>query len=248
MVIATINQKGGVGKTTSTINLSGFFADKGYKTLIIDMDSQQDSTTSLGFDLDNLNYTTYDLLKETDFNKIEFLKYNDNLFIIPAHEFLNEVSLSRKMLLDKIDYLRKQFDIILIDCNPHSILNSRITLNEVILIASDGIIIPIDSNINSLKSANKIMLPVNNIRNNYNKNLKVLGFFMTDINPQTDLFQEIYAEMKNHSNLLFNTFIRRDERIKKAQSLGITIFDYDRKSRSCIDYENLGYEIVQHFN
>ena len=244
-VICLMNQKGGVGKTATTVHLGAFLAEKGYKTLVIDLDAQTDTTRSLQAVDDN--YSAYDLLVDND-KSISFYNHtsSENLFVIVGNRNIKEVIYKKNMLVDKINLLRKYFDFILIDCNPHLIEFKRVTLNEVVLTASDFVIIPTESDPNSIYDTNYFIPDVLEIKENNNKKLVLLGVLFSKVEINTKLFKEAFLDFKNAGKeLVFDSFIRKDEKLRHSQLNGQTIFEYDRKSNASLDFIDFGNEFLK---
>lgn len=242
MVIAFINQKGGVAKTTSTLHLGAFLARKGKKTLLLDLDPQCDLSKAIG--IYQSDYTIVDFLntdKEVPFNQIE-----KNLYIISGYNDLEEIKLSRNLLKNKLELIKEKFDFILIDCQPQKIVKSKLTINEVVLSAVDFLMIPLDANANTLTGTNDFITSIERIKFDYNTKLKVLGIFFTIVDSRERVFKDYYQYLKEqNSELLFKTFIRRDTKLKQAQAMGKTIYDFDNKTRASDDFTALGNEFLK---
>jgi len=243
--ICLINQKGGVGKTATSVHLGAFLSEKGYKTLLIDFDPQCDSTKSLkAF---NENYNAFDFINESD-KKIDFYKHsiNDNYFILTGDRRIKDVKLDRKRIKNKVDILKKYFDYILIDCNPHLLEENRITLNEAILVASDFAILPTDPDPNSMQNTTYFLPDVLKIKKLHNHDLKVLGIVFTKVDANRKIFKKYFDEFKSQNQeFIFKSFIRNDEKIRHSQLIGETIYEYDRNSNAFKDFNEFGDEVLQ---
>ena len=244
MIVAFINQKGGVAKTTSTIHLGAFLARKGKKTLLIDLDPQTDLSKGLG--IYEAHYTVVDFLNEEKIDTEKFVQIEKNLSLISGYNDLEEIKLTRNLLKDKLELINDKYDFILIDCQPQKIVKSKLTINEVILTASDFLMIPLDANTNSVTGTNDFITSIERIKFDFNKKLRIIGLFFTIVDVKERIFKEYYAYLKEENpDLLFNTFIRRDTKLKQAQALGKTIYDFDLKSRACSDFNALGKEFLK---
>lgn len=242
MVIAFINQKGGVAKTTSTLHLGAFLARKGKKTLLLDLDPQCDLSKAIG--IYQSDYTIVDFLNTQ--NEIPLNEVEKNLYIISGYDDLEEIKLNRNLLKNKLDIIKDYFDYILIDCQPQKIVKSKLTINEVVLSAVDYLMIPLDANANTLTGTNDFITSIERIKYNYNHNLKVLGIFFTIVDSRERVFKDYYQFLKEqNSDLLFKTFIRRDTKLKQAQAMGKTIYEFDKKSRASQDFTSLGNEFLK---
>lgn len=244
MVVAFINQKGGVAKTTSTLHLGAYLARKGKKVLLMDLDPQTDLSKGLG--VYESEYTVIDFLKNDEpFSLENAQSIEKNLWLIAGYGDLEEVKLSRTLLKDKLDVIKDFFDFILIDCQPQKIVKAKLTINEVVLTAVDCLMIPLDANTNSVTGTDDFIQAIERIKFNFNKNLKILGMFFTIVDPRERIFKDYYSYMEEENpELLFKTFIRRDTKLKQAQALGKTIYDFDLKSRACDDFNDFGKEFL----
>lgn len=244
ITVAFINQKGGVAKTTSTLHLGAYLARKGKKVLLLDLDPQTDLSKGIGiYDAD---YTIVDFLKSEPNSKVEYKEIEKNLCIIPGYYDLEEVKLSRNLLKDKLNEIKSNFDFILIDCQPQKIVKSKLTINEVVLTAVNFLMIPLDANTNSVTGTNDFITSIERIKFNYNKDLKILGMFFTIVDVRERIFKDYYAYLQEqNADLLFKSFIRRDTKLKQAQAMGQTIYDFDIKSRACDDFTDFGKEFLK---
>ena len=243
-VICLMNQKGGVGKTATTVHLGAFLAEKGFKTLIIDLDAQTDTTRSLQAVDDN--YSAYDLLTDSD-KSISFYNHtsSENLFVLVGNRNIKEIAYKKNMLVDKINLLKKYFDYILIDCNPHLIEFNRVALNEVVLTASDFVVIPTESDPNSIYDTNLFIPDVLKVKQNNNPKLVLLGVLFSKVEVNTKLFREAFFDFQNVAkDLVFESYIRKDEKMRHSQLNGQTIFEFDRKSNASLDFIDFGNEFL----
>lgn len=247
--ICIFNQKGGVGKTTTNINLSCYLALEGFKVLIIDIDPQGNTTSGLGVDKSKLNYSIYNLFVENlDINSLivesEIIK---NLYIIPSSVELaaTEVELSnvkkREFILkNALCKLNDSFDFIFIDCPPSL---GFLTLNA--LVASDSLIIPIQCEFYALEGLSQLIHTVNLVNNSLNKDLYIEGVILSMHDSRAKLSNEIVIDVKNFfGDKVFNTIIPRNIKLAEAPSYGLPIMLYDEKCKGALSYKNLSKEFI----
>lgn len=244
-IIAMTNQKGGVGKTTSTINIGAGLANKGKNVLLIDLDAQAHLTYSLGIPADDLEHTIYDLLK----NEIaveEVIQKKNDFSVIPASielsaaeiEFSTEVG--REAFLKNILLNHSEYHFILLDCPPNLGL---LTLNA--LMAASEVFVPLQAEFLSIKGLNKLMDMVAKVRQRVNPELEVTGIIATLFDLRLNLHQEVFKNLQQHfSEKLFKTVIRRNVALAEATSFGQTIFEYAPQSHGARDYLALCDEIL----
>ena len=247
-VIAIANQKGGVGKTTTAINLAASLAVLEKKVLIIDADPQANCTSGLGFELRNIEKSVYDCLTDEGEPKDVILKTStDGLDIIPSHidlvgaeiELLNVEGREYKMkaFLDKV---RDQYDYILIDCSPSLGL---LTVNA--LSAADAVIIPVQCEYFALEGLGKLLNTVKMIQARLNPDLQIEGFLGTMYDSRLRLANQIYDEVKRHfQELVFKTIIQRNVKLSEAPSHGLPAILYDPNCVGAKNYMALAREIV----
>lgn len=244
-VISLINQKGGVGKTAITVHLGAFLSTKGFKTLIIDLDPQCDSSRSLG--AYDENYTAYEFLTNSN-DEISLFNHttNENLFVLVGNRKIKELTYHKNMIHDKMKIFNDYFDFILIDCNPHLIEFNRTTLNEVILLNSDFLIIPTETDPNSIEDTNLFIPDVLKIKERNNNSLVLLGVLFSKVEVNTKLFKNQFdAFQKDASEIVFSSYIRKDEKLKHCQLKSKTIFEYDQKANACFDFQKFGEEVLE---
>jgi len=247
-VIAVTNQKGGVGKTTTNINLGACMAQAGKKVLVVDMDPQGNCTSGLGLDKNNLQCSIYDLLLGECYTEDAiFDTCVENLFIIPSNINLSgaEVELVNrehrefilKSILDDSKYL---YDYILIDCPPS--LNI-LTINS--LTAADTVLIPIQCEYYALEGLTQLMHTIELVQRRLNPYLKVEGIVFTMFDARTNLSMQVVDEVKRNMQLnVFHTIIPRNVRLSEAPSHGVPITLYDEKSKGAESYISLSQEII----
>ena len=248
-IISLANQKGGVGKTTTTINLAASLAVLEQKVLIIDADPQANATSGLGFDLKNVQSSIYEcIVDEVEAEKVILKTDIANLDIIPSHidlvgaeiEMLNLPN-REKVLKNAIEHLKDVYDFIFIDCSPSLGL---ITLNA--LTASDSIIIPVQCEYFALEGLGKLLNTVKIIQSRLNKNLEIEGFLLTMFDGRLNLSNQVYEEVKRHfQEMVFETVIQRNIKLGEAPSYGKPVILYDASSKGAINHMNLAREILQ---
>ncbi|MDO8951100.1 MAG: AAA family ATPase [Draconibacterium sp.] len=248
-IISLANQKGGVGKTTTTINLAASLAVLEQKVLIIDADPQANATSGLGFDLKNVQSSIYEcIVDEVEAEKVILKTEITNLDIIPSHidlvgaeiEMLNLPN-REKVLKNAIEHLKNVYDFIFIDCSPSLGL---ITVNA--LTASDSIIIPVQCEYFALEGLGKLLNTIKIIQNRLNKDLEIEGFLLTMFDGRLNLSNQVYEEVKRHfQEMVFDTVIQRNVKLGEAPSYGKPVILYDASSKGSINHMNLAREILQ---
>ena len=247
--LAIVNQKGGVGKSTTAINLGAALAEKGLKVLIVDIDPQGNASSGLGIDKTDVEYSIYDLLLEgIDFSEAIISVNDSKLDIIPANidlagaeiELVSQIS--RESRLDKA--LKEDSDIydyILIDCPPSLGL---LTLNA--LTAADGVIVPIQCEYYALEGLGQLLETIKLVQNNLNSNLELEGVLLTMYDSRTNLSDQVADEVKKHfSNEIYETVIPRNVRLSEAPSFGQSIISYDNRSSGAKAYRELAREVLE---
>ncbi|MBE6048822.1 MAG: ParA family protein [Clostridium sp.] len=249
-VICIFNQKGGVGKTTTNINLCSYLAMEGYKVLTLDIDPQGNTTSGLGIDKRNLELSMYDVLT-TDVSLEDVVIKSDliqNLSIAPSTMELAgaEVEMIAKkdreqVLLEKIKKLESKYDYVFIDCPPSL---GMITINA--LTCSDSVLIPIQCEFYALEGVGQLMNTIQLVKKSLNKNLEVEGVLMTMYDYRTNLSNEVYKEVQKYfKELMFKSTIPRNIRLAESPSFGLPIMLYDEKCKGAESYLNFTKEFLE---
>ncbi|MBQ9426720.1 MAG: ParA family protein [Paludibacteraceae bacterium] len=248
-IISLANQKGGVGKTTTAINLSAALAKAGQKVLLIDADPQANASSGLGVDIRTLDRTIYEcLINNIDPATAIIATRVSGLDIIPSHidlvgaeiEMLN-IDNRENILKNILSQLRDRYDYILIDCSPSLGL---ITVNA--LTASDAVIIPVQCEFFALEGIAKLLNTIKIIKQKLNPALKIEGFLLTMYDNRLRLSNQVYEEVKRHfGDLVFDTVIARNVRLSEAPSHGLSVIEYDASSKGAKNYEALANELLQ---
>ena len=248
-IIAIANQKGGVGKTTTSVNLAASLGVLEKKILLIDADPQANATSGLGIDVENTAGGTYQLLEHTKRVSDVIMKTNSpNVDIIPSHIDLVAVEIE---LVDKdhreyrlklaINDLKKWYDYILIDCAPSLGL---LTLNA--LTAADSVIIPIQCEYFALEGLGKLLNTVKSVQKIHNPRLDIEGMLLTMYDSRLRLSNQVVEEVQKHfGDMVFKTIIQRNVRLSEAPSFGESIINYDAGSKGASNYINLAHELIE---
>lgn len=249
-VIAVANQKGGVGKTTTSINLSASLADKGKKVLVIDTDPQGNTTSGFGVDKNDLENTIYELiLGECSIHECILKEVIKNVSLLPSNVNLAAaeielIGIDKKeyILKNEVDYVREQFDFIIIDCPPS--LNA-LTINA--LTTADSVLVPIQCEYYALEGLSQLIHTVNLVKERLNPDLEIEGVVFTMYDSRTNLSIQVVENVKSHLNQnIYKTMIPRNIRLAEAPSYGMPIHMYDPKSAGAEAYMNLAEEIINH--
>jgi chromosome partitioning protein len=251
-VIAIANQKGGVGKTTSAINLAASLAVLEFKVLLIDADPQANSTSGVGFDVRNVKTSIYEcVVDDVDPRSIILNTNTPNFDLLPSHidlvgaeiEMLNLPN-REKILKQVIEKVQSEYDIILIDCSPSLGL---ITVNA--LTAANSVIIPVQCEYFALEGLGKLLNTIKIIQSRLNPELQIEGFLLTMYDSRLNLSNQVLEDVRHHFHeMVFDTVISRNIRLSEAPSFGVPALSYDVSSRGAQAYLNLARELLQKNN
>ena len=247
-IIAIANQKGGVGKTTTSVNLAASLGVLEKKVLLVDADPQANATSGLGIEVDAVEKGSYQVLEHTVTAKEAIVATNSpNLDLIPAHIDLVAIEIelvdktNREMMLRKaLEPIKDEYDYIFIDCAPSLGL---ITLNA--LTAANSVIIPIQCEYFALEGLGKLLNTIKSIQKIHNTDLGIEGMLLTMYDSRLRLSNQVVDEVKKHfGNMVFSTIIQRNVKLGEAPSFGETIIDYDATSKGASSYLKLAQELI----
>ena len=248
-IFAIANQKGGVGKTTTTLNLAAAIAEAGFKVLVMDLDPQGNASTGLGSHADARAFTTYDVLISTQV-ELRFIQKTDieNIDLVPSTTDLSSVDIELASAKNRSEMLRKvlsnsdlsKYDYILLDCQPS--LNV-LTVNA--LIAAHAIIIPLQSEFFALEGLSQLLMSVREVRDLGNPDLRIEGVVLTMYDARNRLSLQVEEDAReNFGELIFKTVIPRNVRISEAPSFAMPVLSYDSRSKGAEAYRALAQEIL----
>ena len=251
-VISIANQKGGVGKTTTSINLAASLAALEFKTLLIDADPQANTTSGLGINNNQIKKTVYECMINQNIETESILKTDiEYLHLLPSDIDLvgaevemvdiDDRDLRMKYFIDKI---KNNYDFIIIDCSPSL---GIVTVNA--LVSSDSVIIPVQCEYFALEGLGKLLETIKLIQNDLNKNLNIEGILMSMYDVRLRLSNQVVEEVQTHfKTLVFNTIIPRNVKLSEAPSFGIPAISYDASCKGSISYLNLAKEVIDKNN
>lgn len=250
-IIAIANQKGGVGKTTTAINLAGCLGVLEYKTLIVDADPQANSTSGNGFDPKSVRNIYDCLVNEMDPKDVILTSQSPNLDILPSHldlvgaeiEMINMPN-REYLLRQALAKIKDQYDFILIDCSPSLGL---ITVNA--LVAADSVIVPVQCEYFALEGLSKLLNTIKIVQGRLNPDLEIEGMLLTMYDTRLRLANQVVEEVKTHfQELVFETIIHRNTTLSEASSHGVPVVIHDAASKGSINYLNFARELLQKNN
>lgn len=248
-IISFANQKGGVGKTTSAVNIAASLGVLGYKVLLIDLDPQGNATSGVGIMKKALKTTVYDMLTtDADANSVTIRTTYDNLSVIPAHTTLaraeydlGEIENGEYIMKKKLDAVREQYDYIIIDCPPSL---GMLTVNA--MTASDGVVIPMQCEFFALEGLSQLMFTISRIKTHYNKDLNVTGILITMHNNRLILSMQVIGELRKHyADKLFETTISRNVKVSEAPGFGAPVYYHEKRSKGSKEYMNVAKELAE---
>jgi len=248
-IISVANQKGGVGKTTTAINLSAALAEKGKKVLVIDIDPQGNTTSGFGVEKNEEEYTIYELLlDDCSIQDAIHREVIENVDLIPSNVNLAAaeielIGVARKeyILRDALDFVREDYDYIMMDCPPSLNL---LTVNA--MTASDTVLVPIQCEYYALEGLSQLIHTINLVKERLNEELDIEGIVFTMYDSRTNLSQQVVENVKSHvEQKIYNTIIPRNIRLAEAPSYGQPITQYDGKSAGAEAYRKLAEEVIR---
>ena len=248
-IIAFANQKGGVGKTTSAVNIAASLGILGYKVLVLDLDPQGNATSGVGIMKKALKSTTFDLLtSDASVKDVAIKTKYDNLDVIPTHTTLaraeyelGDAEEGEFILKKKLEEAKELYDYVIIDCPPSL---GMLTVNA--MTASDGVVIPMQCEFFALEGLSQLMFTISRIKQHYNKNLNVTGILITMYNNRLILSTQVIHELKKHyADKLFETTISRNVKVSEAPGFGAPVYYHEKRSKGATEYMNVAKELAE---
>ena len=247
-IIAILNQKGGVGKTTTAINLAAYLAKAGKSVLLVDFDPQGNATSGLGLDKQNLDGTVYDVLFHNNKAAAVIKETNlANVYLLPANQNLAAAEVELAQVTDRDSQLKQAlkgttYDFILIDCPPAL---GMLTINA--LTAANYVLIPVQAEYYALEGLSQLLQVMQRVRQGSNPQLELLGVVLTMFNSRTTLAEQVQNEVSKHfGDKVFKTVVPRNVRLAEAPSYGKSILEHDKWSKGARAYKQLAKEVMNH--